>query len=98
MTDEEIISAIGFDTATPELKSKTAESVRTIVELRVISILGELITDEQEQKLDELRIGDSKLMWEWLKHEVVGVDVSEVYEAALKDYIDEYKQNEFIPQ
>lgn len=96
MTDEEIIAAIGFEKASAETQSKMVDSIRRTVEMRVIGILGELITDEQEAKMGELiDAGDNHAVWEWLKHEVVGADTSQIYDTTLQEYIDNYKKNEF---
>ncbi len=96
MTDEEIIAAIGFENVSDEAKTQTVDSIRRTIEMRVIGIVGELITDEQEAKLDDLiAAGDNQAVWEWLRNDVVGVDTREVYESALLDYIANYKENEF---
>lgn len=99
MTNEEIITALGFDTATEEMKERVVENTRTIVELRVIGVVSELINDDQKDAFDAIRnSGDNQAMWDWLRDEVVGADVREVYEATLQDYIDDYKRKEFLPE
>ncbi len=91
MSDEQIISALGFDEADDEMKSRVAENARTIVELRVINVVSDLITDEQKPRFQELlAAGDNPAVWDWLREEVVGADVSEIYAATLNDYIEEY--------
>lgn len=91
MTDEQIISALGFDEADEEMKARVVENARTIVELRVINVVSDLITDEQKPHFEALlSAGDTAAVWTWLREEVVGVDVSEVYAATLSDYIDDY--------
>jgi len=95
MTDEQIISTLGFETAGEEMRQRVIENIRTIVELRVIGVVSEAMTDEQQQTFESIRdSGDSEAMWKWLADEVTGVDVSEVYEATLKDYLDEYQENQ----
>ena len=47
MTNEQIITEIGFDGATDEVKEQMIDSIRQIVEMRVIGILGDLMSDEQ---------------------------------------------------
>lgn len=96
MSNEEILNELGLSNAPQDMKDRTVENIRTIVELRVMGVVTELMTDEQEAKFDELQAqGDSQAVWDWLRSEVVGVDVSEVYEATLKDYLEEKKQDAF---
>lgn len=91
MTDEQIISALGFDEADEEMKARVVENARTIVELRVINVVSDLIAEEQKPQFEQLiSAGDTAAVWAWLREEVVGADVSQVYEATLKDYIDDY--------
>jgi hypothetical protein len=95
MTDEQIISALGFDEADDEMKARVVENARTIVELRVINVVSNLITGEQEPRFQELiAAGDNAAVWAWLREEVAGVDVSEIYAATLGDYIEEYLQRQ----
>lgn len=94
MSNEEILQELGFEGADQAMKDRVIENVRTSVELRVIGIVSELITDDQEAEFEALQArGDSNAVWEWLRTQVVGVDVHDVYEAALRDYIDERKVN-----
>lgn len=97
MTDEQIITAIDFDDADEAQKTRVIENIRTIVELRVSNIVTELVPEDKKQKFNELMAGDDNdAVWQWLREEVVGVDVSEVYEATLKDYLDEYLANQAL--
>jgi len=98
MTDEQIIEDLRFTSADQTIKDRVVENVRTIVELRVIGIITDMMTDEQEATFNQLQEqGDNAAVWEWLKNDIVGVDVSEVYEATLKDYLEYRKANEFDP-
>lgn len=96
MTNEQIIEELGFTNADQEMKDRVVENVRTIVELRAVGIIGELMTEEQEKTFAELQDrGDDQAIWNWLKSDIAGVDVSEIYEAALRDYIEQRKADEF---
>lgn len=96
MSNEEILNELGLSKASDEIKERVIENVRTIVELRTLGVISELIPDDQEAKLTELQAqSDSQAIWDWLKTEVVGADVSEVYEATLKDYLEERKNEAF---
>lgn len=98
MTNEQILEELGFADADQEMKDRVVENARTIVELRVIGVITELMTDEQEAQFSELQAkGDNQAIWEWLKNDVTGVDVSEVYEATLKDYIEQRKADSYNP-
>jgi hypothetical protein len=95
MTDEEIIAAIGFEAATDDVQKRAVDSIRRTVELQIIGMLGDMITDEQEPKFNELMAsGDNQAIWDWLKTDVVGVDTRELYEATLQEYLRKYKENE----
>lgn len=95
MTNEQIITEIDFDDASDEEKQQMVDNTRQIVEMRVVSILGELMTDEQSDEFQKLvDAGDNQAIWDWLRDTIVGVDVSEVYEAALRDYLDDFKRRQ----
>lgn len=97
MTDEQIISTLGLEGASAEKQQELIDSIRRTIDLRVIGLVGEMISDEQEAKFDELiAAGDNQAIWDWLRTDVVGVDTREIYEATLQDYLDNYKKNEFI--
>ena len=92
MTDEQIIEALDIADGSDELKKQVVGNTRDIVELRVIAILSELMTEEQSDEFQALvDTGDNQAVWDWLRTEVAGADVREVYEAALLDYIEEFK-------
>jgi hypothetical protein len=93
MTDEQIITAIGFDDASDELKKQVLESIRLAVDIRVGAIVGEYLTPEQSEEFDRLQqAGDDETIWKWLREEVMGVDMREVYEATLQSYLEEMQE------
>lgn len=90
MTDEQIIEALGIGAASEEVQRSTVEGIRHVVELRVIGTVTNLMNDEQAAQFAELQAaGDNSAVWDWLRNDLVGVDMKEVYEAILKDYLDE---------
>ena len=94
MTDEQLIAELGLDGAPSDLQQRVVEKTRATIELRVITLVGDLIADEQRPQFETLsQQGDGSAVWEWLKSDVVGVDVSEIYEATLKDYIADQKES-----
>ena len=99
MTDDEILTKLGFDGADPGIRKEAIDNVRTVVELRVIGLVSDVIDDkEQQAEFERLRESDdTAAVWNWLRDEVVGIDVSEVYEATLQDYLAEQDANKFEP-
>lgn len=96
MTDEQIISELGFATADATMQQSVVENVRAIVDARVVGLVSEKMTDEQLVEFERLQTtAEDAAVWEWLKTNVVGVDVSQVYEGILEDYIAEKKANSF---
>ena len=99
MTDDEILIKLGFEGTDPDVRKEMIDNIRTIVELRVISMVSDAIDDEdQREEFERLQESDdTEAVWKWLRDEVVGVDVSEVYEAVLQDYLAEREANKFEP-
>jgi len=98
MTDNDILMKLGLDGADADVRQEAIDNVRTVVELRVIGIISDMIGDDQQAEFERLQgLDDTGAVWNWLQHEVVGVDVSEVYEAVLHDYLVELEANKFEP-
>ncbi len=96
MTDEQIIAELDLADASEDLKQRTVSNTRHIVEMRVIGTVTEIMSEDQADEFQALvEAGDNDAVWAWLRDSVVGVDVSQVYEAALKDYIEEFKARQF---
>ncbi len=90
MTDEQIIEELGIGSASEEIQRTTVEGIRHVVELRVIGTVTNLMTEEQAAQFSDLQqAGDDGAVWDWLRSDVVGIDMKEVYEAILKDYLEE---------
>lgn len=98
MTNDQILAELGFAESDEATKEQIIENVRTIVELRVVTIVTDTMTDEQLDQFNTLKAaGDDAAVWDWLKTSVVGVDVSEIYEEILAKYIEEKKDKAFKP-
>lgn len=93
MTDEQIIEALDIKDASAEVQQQMVGNTRHVVELRVIGVVTSLMNDQQSDEFQQLvEQGDDQRVWDWLRNDVVGVDVGEVYDAALQDYLEEFKQ------
>lgn len=92
MTNEQIITEIDFDGATDEVKQDVVNSIRQIVEMRMLGLMGDMMTDEQSDTFQEIvDSGNDQAVWDWLRETIVGVDVSELYETTLQGYLAEFK-------
>lgn len=87
MSDEQIIEKLGIGTLPKEVQEQTLQSVNTVVELRVMGMLDDLMEDEQRAQFEEISKQGPEAVWNWLSTEFT--DVAKLYEAALQDYLDE---------
>lgn len=87
MTDEQIIDKLGLGNLPKEVQDETLQSINRVVELRVMGIVDDLLTDEQRIELKQKMAENPKSIWKWLTKEVT--DVQKLYDAALTDYLDE---------
>jgi hypothetical protein len=99
MTDDEILERLGLtDVSDTGVRREAIDNVRTIIELRVIGLVSDMIDDDNRAEFERLRESDDTgAVWNWLQSDVLGVDVSEVYEAALRDYLADIETNKFEP-
>lgn len=90
MSDEMILEKIGMQNASDEDKQTTLNTVKSTVEMRLMGILGETISKEQMDVLEEMeKKGESReSMFSYLSEQLV--DVNSLYEATLSDYLDEF--------
>lgn len=95
MNDQELIDALGFTNANSEMQTRVVENVRTIVELRVVGVLSEMMTSQQLQEFEQLKQQNPKVVWDWLEESVAGVNVRELYKATLEDYLAERQSDPF---
>lgn len=92
MTEQEIIEALGITEADQATKDSLLQNIYVVVELRVMSVLGEIITDEQMDHLEQMeKDGATKndMLW-WLGENVASAH--EAIEAMTRDYVEEMKQ------
>lgn len=95
MTDEQIIQEVGFEQASDQIKQSAVDAIRATVDIRVGALIGELLTDEQADRLEELhQLEDKSQYWDFLRTEVAQTDMREVYEATLQSYLEEVKKQQ----
>lgn len=87
MTDAEIISALGMNDTSEEYKAKMLEKINRVVELRLMGLVDEMLTDEQRKDFDNVASENPDNTMKWLSENIV--DLDKLYDSALKDYIDE---------
>lgn len=87
MSDEQIIEKLGLGNMPQEVQQETLQSINSIIEMRVMGILDDLMDDSQRAKFEEISKQGPEAVWTWLSKEFT--DVAKLYEAALQDYLDE---------
>lgn len=87
MSDEQIIEKLDIKNLPKEVQDETLASINRAVELRVMGLVDDLMSDEQRAELRLKTADDPKSIWKWLSKEVT--DVDKMYDAALVDYLDE---------
>ncbi len=87
MTDEQIIEKLGLGNLPKEVQEETLASINRVVELRVMGLVDDLLSEEQRVELKAKLAEDPKSIWKWLSKEVT--DVQKLYDAALSDYLEE---------
>lgn len=92
MTNNDIIDAMGIQDASEEIKNRAIESVTEVVEMRVMGMVDEMMTEEQRTEFDKLPQEDAEKVYEWVSKEVT--DLEKLFEATLGDYLEEIKQRE----
>ena len=91
MTDEQLIEALGFSSASDEVKMRVVTAARETVERRVMMLVEAMMSRKQAKEFQKLtKTGDSQSGWEYLEREVVPGGFDELYGAAFKDYIAEF--------
>lgn len=87
MTNKEIIQKLGLESMPVEVQEQTLEQVTQIVELRVMGLIGEMMTKDQQEVFEERAKQGPETVMQWLSSEFA--DVAKIYISTLKDYLDE---------
>lgn len=92
MTDQQIVEKIGLADADEALKTATVQRVRAIVETRVMAMLADLLDEDKVDQLNNMEQAGvpAEEMFAWIGAQ--SVNVNELYEAALDDYINEFNE------
>ena len=91
MTDEEIYEALGMQHASEDSKQAFMHNFNVVVELRAMSALAELITEEEMdtlEKMEEEGASKDDMLW-WLGENVVSAH--EVINTLRADRVEELK-------
>ena len=91
MTDQEIIAELKIEAARAEIQQAVINNFYTTIQLRLINILGGLLTaqDKQHLELMESQGAGKQEMLAWLGDNVA--DADELRRTLEKDYIEELK-------
>lgn len=89
MTDEQIIEKLGLTDVDDASREVLVGQVRSVVEMRLIGVVSELLSDEQLDEFKKLQdAGDNDAVWKWLD-ETLTVSVDELRQAVMTDYLAE---------
>ena len=87
MTKEEIITALGLDDASDEMKNSIVDNIAQIAETRLVLLLDEILSDEQRARFVELEASEDKdAAGNWFLAEFP--QLQEIYVGIIKDIID----------
>ncbi|MDO4773949.1 MAG: DUF5663 domain-containing protein [Candidatus Saccharibacteria bacterium] len=87
MTADQILEALGLSHADDAVKQRTLHKVMMAVETRFAAMIDDILTVEQMDEFAALPQDDVEAIQEWLKATVPAA--SELYTAALQDYVAE---------
>jgi hypothetical protein len=87
MTNQEIIDKLGLGNLPKEVQDETLTSINHVVELRVMGLVDDMMSDEQRATFEQKTAEAPESVWNWISAEFT--DVDKLYEAALVDYLDE---------
>ena len=89
MSDEEIIRELGIEKAFDDDKQAAIYNIKTVVEMRAVQLLGDLLSDEEVSHIEAMeKNGSSKndILW-WLGENVASAH--EMIDALTRDYVTE---------
>lgn len=89
MTNDEILQRLGLQDDSDEAKQETLQMIIETVDMRVMSVLSEVLSISQINHLTEMESNGVSRdeMFKWLVDE--GFNTGEIYDAALEDYVNE---------
>lgn len=88
MTDEQILEQLGLTNVDDESRAVLIAQVNAVVEMRLIRLVTDLLTDEQLARFKQLQeAGDNDGIWKLLNEEVTNID--ELRQGVLADYLRE---------
>jgi len=87
MSNEQIIEKLGFGNLPKEVQDQAVEDIRGVVELRVMGLIDDMMSDEQRTAFEQKSQEAPEAVWKWISAEFT--DVDKLYEATLTDYLDE---------
>ena len=90
MTDEQILENIGLLDASEELKKASVEGIKQIADKRTMGILESLLDEDEIAEIERRTKNGSSLEHniDWIQR-TLAVDVQDIYDSALKDYVNE---------
>ena len=92
MTDDEVFTVLGIGDASDDDKAGCLHNINMVVNLRVLSMMNDLLTDEEVEHVEQMeRNGSTQddILW-WLGENVASVH--ELYGATRRDYVTELSQ------
>lgn len=91
MNNTEIIKKLHLQQLSPEAQALVLAKVNESVEMRLAGTLQDLLNQDQLAAFERLEKTSPETVWNWLLQQEIN-NLSELYEAALSDYIDEVNQ------
>jgi len=88
MNDQEILEALGMTNMPEQFQKETLEEVNQVVELRLMGVVDDLMSDAQREQFKNLQQDDAEAVRKWLSE---NFEMDNMYDATLADYIDELK-------
>ncbi len=89
MSDEEIYEALGITDAFEEDKQATLHNINTVVELKAVQLMSDLLSDEEVTHIEEMEkngLSKDDILW-WLGENVASAH--EMIDALKRDYVGE---------
>lgn len=94
MTDEQILDGIGLSGGSDDVRSASLKGVKQVVSKRVMGILESLLDEDQVAEIERRTEDGSSFEHniDWIQR-ALSVDVQEIYDATLSDYVSELRRN-----